>query len=410
MKLYKGKIAALLSTALLLATSLGNATTGLADTTTTNNVNTEQQTTDTKTSTNENTTSSNTTNNNETSNDVQQPVAKTQATTSVDTSAIKAAMLTEINDLRAQNGLNSLTSVDVLNNYAQERTDGFAYGVGVDAHVGWNSANMAPYNLTAEENIAQVPLGTLSNDPTAIAKSITQEFYQEKNDKIPDYGHRKNMLNPYIGYIGIGVTVGTNGMIYFAQEMGNDADYAAKSTLNQRNAYYQTTLNDYANPSKYDVIDQQRQNSSAAADYVQNGSKYTYFDLRGGASTRDSYVNMYDRDGNIYTNLRLAPQTDWASDIVSIINGTYFLHVSTNGFVKAADVLPWASFLSGITVTANKNAVIYDDYGNPTSRSVAQGSAWVTDRRSINFVSNTKYLRIGTNAWLAQSDTNNIVG
>lgn len=436
MKLNKKNLAVLFSTALLLTTTFGSATNSLADT---NNTSNNTQTTSTVTSTNQtkntndqNNTATNTNSNdniadnntNATTNNMNNTnsssnssntdsnnsatVAKTQASTSVDVSAIKTALLSEINNLRSQNGLDPLTNVEVLNSYAQERSDSFASnGTGIDNHVGWDSSKMAPYNLTAEENIGQLPLGTLANDPTQIAKTITEEFYDENNDAVPNYGHRKNMLNPYVGYIGFGVTVGSNGMIYFSQEIGNDATYAAKSSYTQRNSYYYTTMNDYANVSQYDSVDAERNSGNAAQDYVQNGDSYTFSDIRGGVSTRDSYVNMYDRDGQLYTNLRLAPGTDWASDIVSIINGTYYLHVSNNGFVKAADVLPWASFLGGPVITAKDNAPIYDDYGKKTTRYAAANSSWVTDRRSVDFGNNVKYYRIGTNAWLLESDLSN---
>lgn len=408
MKLNKKNIAALLSTALLLTTSVGTINNSFADTTTTDATQTAKTVSSDSQNQSEQQSKQSTTSNDPSTSTSPATKANIQANATSDVAAIKNAMVSEINNLRAQNGLNALTSVGVLNNYAQRRTDSFASnGTGIDNHAGWDSSKMAPYNLTAEENIGQLPLGTLSNDPTQIAKTITEEFYNENNDAIPNYGHRKNMLNPYVGYIGVGVTIGTNGMIYFSQEIGNDATYAAKSSYTQRNTYYYTTMNDYANPSKYDSVDTEREQSNAAADYVQNGTKYIYSDIRGGVSTRNSYVNMYDRDGNIYTNLKLAPGTDWASDIVSIINGSYYLHVSTNGFVKAEDVLPWATFLAGRVIYAKDDAVIYDDYGNPTDRHVTTGSAWATDRRSINFGTNVKYYRIGTNAWLLEADLSN---
>lgn len=398
MKLNKKSLAVLFSSALLLTSTFGSVTTTFADTTSaSDSQTTETVNADSKTQTNTRVASTDNT---------QATTPKTQANATTDVAAIKTAMLAEINNLRSQNNLNALTEVGVLNNYAQERTNIFASnGTGIDNHVGWNSQKMAPYNLTAEENIGQLPLGTLPNDPSEIAKTIIAEFYNENNDAIPNYGHRKNMLNPYVGYIGFGVTIGTNGMIYFSQEIGNDASYAAKSSYTDRNTYYYTTQNDYANVSQYDVADSARKSSNASADYVQNGNKYIYSDIRGGASTRNSFVNLYDREGTMYTNLRLAPGTDWASDIVSIINGSYYLHVSNNGFVRAEDVLPWATFLAGQVIQAkNDNTVIYDDYGQPTDRKVMAGSAWQTDRRSINFGTNVKYYRIGTNAWLLESD------
>ncbi|AKP66570.1 CAP domain-containing protein [Companilactobacillus ginsenosidimutans] len=396
MKINKKNIAVLFSTALLMATSLGNAATSFADTTT---ADTNVQTTDT--------TANNDSANIQTKSTDSATTPNVQANSQVDVAAIKAAMLNAINDLRAQNGLNSLTSVEVLNNYAQQRSDSFnSNGTGIDKHVGWNSALMAPYNHNAEENIGQIPITMVPNDSVGVANAITQEFYIEKNDRLPDYGHRKNMLNPYVGYIGFGITFGENGMLYFSQEIGNDSEYAARSTYEEKNNYYYTTKNDYSNVSKNEVLDSTRR----SADYTQNGNKYIFGDIRGGVSTRDTYVHMYDRDGNIYNNLRLAPNTDWSSDIVSIINGIYFLHVSTNGFVKAVDVLPWATFLAGITVTTNTDAPIYDDFGIPSGRYAPAGTTWVTDRRSIDFGNNTKYCRIGTNAWLSSDDINTIKG
>lgn len=399
MKFNKKNLAVLFSSALLLASTLGSATTSFADV----SQNSDVQTTET-TKTDQTTSAS--TDDQTVTSTTEANTPKIQANSTVDVSAIKVAMLAELNNLRSQNNLNSLTEVGVLNNYAQERTNIFASnGTGIDNHVGWNSQKMAPYNLTAEENIGQLPLGTLPNDPAEIAKTIIAEFYNENNDAIPNYGHRKNMLNPYVGYVGFGVTIGTNGMIYFSQEIGNDASYASKSSYTDRNTYYYTSQNDYANVSQYDVADASRKTSNSSADYVQNGNKYIYSDIRGGASTRNSYVNLYDREGTMYTNLRLAPGTDWASDIVSIINGSFYLHVSNNGFVRAEDVLPWATFLAGQVITAkNDNTVIYDDYGKATDRKVMAGSSWQTDRRSINFGTNVKYYRIGTNAWLLESD------
>lgn len=307
-----------------------------------------------------------------------------------------------LNRLRSQNDLKPLTSVDVLNNYAQARTDSFITSGGVDDHSNWHSANMYPYNYTAEENIAQMPFSMIgSTDPLIIAEKITDEFYSETYDSNPDFGHRKNMLNPYISYVGIGVSVSNTGMIYFSQEMGNDQESYSKYDPTDVKDYYMTKYNDYANPSKYDLADANRK----GADYTQR-KDYTTADLRGGVTTKNYVTPVYDRYGNKSKDLELAPNSDWISDIVATINGKKYYHVSTNGFVSAADVLPWAKFLYGSSVTATTDAKVYDNNGNFTGKIVPKDSKWIMDRRAVNPKTKVKMYHIATNAWLQENQVN----
>lgn len=404
------KVALLLATGVLLSTSFGG-TVALADTTSTdtnsdttvstatNNQNDSdnQVVKDTAptTNTNDNTSSSSTASAATTNGTATTTVQSAQ---DINLAAVKSAMLTELNSLRAQNGLTALTSVGVLNTYAQARTDSFTSS-GVDDHAGWNSANMYPYYLDAEENIAQMPFTMLgTTDPTVIAQKITAEFYSENYDPQPNYGHRKNMLNPYINYVGIGVTVGSNGMVYFSQEMGNDAEAHSRYSASDLYSYYLTNENDYANVSQYNLVDAKRKN----ADYKARDG-YQVADVRGGVTTKNTPVAVYDRYGN-KTDLTLAANTSWASDIIAIMDNSFYYHVCNNGFVLADDVTPWASFLAGTVVTATDNAMIYTDDGTATGTRVPTGTMWKTDRRSTNANNGVKMYRIGTNAWLMKTD------
>lgn len=316
----------------------------------------------------------------------------------INLAAVKVAMLNELNRLRSQNNLNSLTPVDVLNNYAQARATSFVSGGGVDNHANWNSANMYPYNFTAEENISQMPYSMIgSSDPLVIAQKVTSEFYNEKYDSSPDFGHRKNMLNPYINYVGIGVSVSSTGMLYFSQEMGNSQESYSKYDPTDVKDYYLTKYNDYANPSKYDLADNHKN-----ADYIDR-SNYTTADMRGGVTTKNYVTSVYDRYGNKRNDLELAPNSDWISDIVATINGKKYYHVSTDGFVSADDALPWAKFLYGSSVTATMDAKIYDNNGNFTGRIVHKGSKWIMDRRAVNPRTKVRMYHIGTNAWLQEN-------
>lgn len=367
-------------------------------TATNNNSDTNNQVVSPATKTPSNDTTS-TTNSNSDTTSAASTTAKTQSTyNNIDIVAVKKAMLVELNRLRAQNDLPALTSVVTLNNYAQSRTDGFT-STGVDNHAGWNSANMYPYYLDAEENISQMPYSMLgTSDPTAIAQKVTHEFYSETYDPEPNYGHRKNMLNPYITYVGIGVSVSSNGMVYFAQEMGNDQASHDKYDASDIYSYYLTNENDYANVSKYDLADANRKN----ADYVSRDN-YAVADIRGGVTTKNKMTPIYDRNGNKRVDLVLGPDTSWASDIIAIIDGNFFYHVCTNGFVAADDALPWAKFLSGTTVTATTTAKVYNDSGIYAGYTVTPGSSWIVDRRAVNPTTNVKMYRIGTNAWIQQN-------
>ena len=422
------RAAILIAASALLATSLGgnivyadttsaDANTSVTNTTATNNdttTNTADKGTSVSTATNNNSDTNNqvvnpatkTPSNDTTSltnsdtNTASTTTAKTQATyNNIDVVAVKKAMVAELNRLRAQNGLTALTSVATLNNYAQSRTESFT-STGVDNHAGWNSANMYPYYLDAEENIAQMPYSMLgTSDPTVIAQKITHEFYSEMYDPEPNYGHRKNMLNPYINYVGVGVSIGSDGMVYFSQEMGNDQAAHSKYNADDIYAYYLTNENDYSNVSKYDIADSNRTN----ADYVSRDN-YTVADIRGGVTTKNKMTTIYDRNGNKRVDMALGPDTSWRSDIIAIIDGNFFYHVSTNGFVSADDALPWASFLSGTTVTATTTAKVYTDSGVYAGYTVAPRSSWIVDRRAVNPTTNIKMYRIGTNAWIQQNE------
>lgn len=402
------RAAILVAASALLATSLGgniafadataSANSNTSTVTTTNNAGDSNVATATNDSVDPNKTVNTPSSNS--SNDETANTAVTQASyKNIDIASVKIAMFSELNRLRSQNGLQPLTSVGVLNNYAQIRTDSFISTGGVDNHAGWNSANMAPYNLTAEENIAQMPFSMIgTTDPTAIAQKITHEFYAEMYDSEPNYGHRKNMLNPYINYVGIGLSVGSNGMVYFSQEMGNDQASYSKYDPSDVYAYFLTNNNDYANVSKYDVADAGRTN----ADYASR-ENYVTADLRGGVSTKNAVTPLYDRYGNKRTDLALSPNSDWISDMIAVINGNYFYHVSTNGFVSANDALPWASFLAGASVTATTEARIYDNNGHYTGQTVNAHSKWIVDRRAVNPLTGVKMYRISTNAWIQQN-------
>ncbi|WP_129044931.1 CAP domain-containing protein [Companilactobacillus metriopterae] len=382
MNIKKSRLIVLISAGLILVSSFPSV--ALAD-----NVNTENQ----NTVQTENVTNSNNEN---------VAVTQSSAASSIDIEATKQAILKELNRLRSQNGLPTLQTRTELNTYAQKRTDSLSSEGQLDNHIGWSASQMAPYNYNAAENISLMGYSLInSTDPTTISQKMIKEFYLETHDPKPDFGHRKSMLNPYVSYVGIGITITSNGVIYVAQEFGNDA--AASSSVNQNNNYnyFLSRSNDYANVSKYDLVD----SSKTSSDYTKTAN-YTYLDLRGGVTVPNNSIPVYDRNGNKLNNVVLAPNNEYSSDMIAIMNNSYFFHISENQFVSSNDVLSWASFLSSQKpITANNFVPIYDNNGKLSGRYVEKGSTWVIDRVTVNMQTNAgKMYRVGTNAWLKASD------
>src|SRR5699024_3006760 len=114
-------------------------------------------------------------------------------------------------------------------------------------------------------------------------------------------------------------------------------------------------------------------------------------------------THLYDRYGAQRTDLALAPNSEWISDMIANIDGNFYYHVCTNVFVSANDALPWAPFLSGSTVRTTANAKIYDTAANFTGNTVNNGTELIVDRRAVNPLTNVKIYRIGTNASIQQN-------
>lgn len=244
-----------------------------------------------------------------------------QAITGTKTEAISKAVLQELNNLRAQNNETSVSQASALTKLAQSRADHLANINGLDGHSGYNYKDGAPYTAIAGENIGYWYNSKIT-DPKVIAKEIIQNLYDDVG--VADYGHRKNMLDPYFKHVGIGVSINpTNGYIFYAQdfgttssELGNDRTaaiaYAQYTQTNGLSAQY---------PTQYD------QNASS--------SSYALFP---GATKINSVVStsqltpLYDAPtGGKKSNRSLAPKTDWYTDqVYTDQNGNNWYRVSTS--------------------------------------------------------------------------------
>ena len=107
------------------------------------------------------------------------------------------AILTELNRLRAQNGLKPVTLNSELTTFAQGRSETLKKNQKL-SHDG-NYGSIYPNKFTSE-SIEKINFTTGKNTD---AKNAVAWFYDDLG--VPSFGHRKSLLNPYMSQVGIGV-------------------------------------------------------------------------------------------------------------------------------------------------------------------------------------------------------------
>lgn len=133
------------------------------------------------------------------------PVANVNA----DQSALINAMLTELNRLRAQNGLQPLTNNAELSAFSQRRAEDLRQK-GYLSHAGWWFESH-PVGYAAENIETAFDL----HDINKTAINAIGEFYDDPGN--PNLGHRKSMLNPYFTQVGMGIVADGYGRFYIVQ-------------------------------------------------------------------------------------------------------------------------------------------------------------------------------------------------
>ncbi|GAA0267745.1 CAP domain-containing protein [Cryptosporangium japonicum] len=152
------------------------------------------------------------------------PVGSTANTTTA-VSAPVQAVLTQINKVRAANGAKALTLNNQLTAAAHQHNLTMAGGCGL-SHQCANEGN-AGTRISAQglkwsawaENIGYGST-TASTDAahTATATRITQSMIDEV---APNDGHRRNILNPSMGRIGIDLYRDAKGTLWMTQDFSN---------------------------------------------------------------------------------------------------------------------------------------------------------------------------------------------
>ncbi|MFD1472015.1 CAP domain-containing protein [Companilactobacillus mishanensis] len=261
-------------------------------------------------------------------------VQTAQAATADQVPAIQSAILNELNNLRAQNGLSPVTEVSPLVNLAANRASHLSAMGALDHHAGYNYKDGAPYTAVAGENIGYWYNSSIT-DPTEIAKQIITNLYDDNG--IATFGHRKNMLNPYFTHVGIGVTINpSNGYIFYTQEFGTMSNEITANVNAVRNysAYTGAIGLSSEFPTKFDPsISSSSTNSNTSSNSVYPGATKINAII-----TPVRLTTLYTSPAGKKSNRSIAGNTSWYTDQVFIDGqGNHWYRVSTSEWAEVND-------------------------------------------------------------------------
>lgn len=142
----------------------------------------------------------------------------------------------------------------------------------------------------------------------------------------------------------------------------------------------------------------------ATNEWVKVDDAYVYTPITGlvrtynknSRTTGTALVNAREKT----VNRALAYGTDWIADRIVEFSGQQYYRVATNEFVAAEDVFEYTA-VNG-TVTTKYQAVVYDETGQKTSRSIASGTKLKTDKTAQ--FNGSMYYHVGTNEYLLATD------
>lgn len=111
-------------------------------------------------------------------------------------------------------------------------------------------------------------------------------------------------------------------------------------------------------------------------------------------------VQLYDDNGSILTDRKLAPNSDWFTDESMQLNKDKYYRVATNQWAKANDVYLYYPSASKVRVNAGTTATLVTDEGKTvTDRALQPLSNWYTDK--YIYINDVKYYRVATNEFVS---------
>lgn len=114
-------------------------------------------------------------------------------------------------------------------------------------------------------------------------------------------------------------------------------------------------------------------------------------------------IQLYDDNGSIITDRKLAPNSDWFTDESMQLNKDKFYRVATNQWAKVDDVYLYYPNESKVRVNSGSIARLVTDEGKAvTDRALQPLSNWYTDK--YIYINDVKYYRVATNEFVSAND------
>jgi len=120
-------------------------------------------------------------------------------------------------------------------------------------------------------------------------------------------------------------------------------------------------------------------------------------------------TQLVDNNGqNVGRNLPVG--TDWKIDKIVKINGSLYYRVGVNEWISASaiDVDADKIYNVKLTITTNKNAVVYNDDGDNTNYLLEAGTSWQTDQYKV--INGFRYYRVASGEWVKAADLIDTLG
>ncbi|UQS82090.1 CAP domain-containing protein [Bombilactobacillus folatiphilus] len=249
-----------------------------------------------------------------------------QVTAAVDTASYQAALTQELNRLRSQNQLATLQMNSQLNTFSQERVEQLMqeHSLSHDGHWG----EIYPDMYSGENLVRILDTGNLWQNVV----NATAFLYDDYGN--PDFGHRKNMLNPLYTDVGLGIAKSTSGTLYIVQTFWtpNSQRWTAAQQQTAQD-YYQYTkkqgLDELRYPSHYDLAGQEDWFS-----YPQWENNPQVYDLDGVVQVQQNTV-LYDAAGQPILSRVLPAQSAWYTNRFLMVNNQPFYQIGQNQLVRA---------------------------------------------------------------------------
>jgi len=111
-------------------------------------------------------------------------------------------------------------------------------------------------------------------------------------------------------------------------------------------------------------------------------------------------VQLYDDNGEIIKDRKLAPSSDWYTDSLMTLKGVKYYRVATDLWAKADDIYVYYPNTTNVIVNKDSIANLVTSQGKDvTDRALQESSGWFTDR--YTYINNVKYYRVATNEFVS---------